>query len=251
MNRFAGTVVALTGAAGGIGSRIADDFRAEGARVSCFDLVKPETARSEDLWTIGDVRSSDDVNTFIAATERTHSRIDVLVNCAGAVGRAPVHEISDTEWARMIEVNLTGTFRCTRAALGVLRNQEGGGVVINVASQAGVRVEPFMAHYSAAKAAVLQFTKSVALEYAPAIRCNSICPGLIKTPMVHESLSGYAAQAGISYEKAVEERRSVIPLQRFQSARNLSDGVLFLASPQASEITGTNLDVSGGDLIPR
>ena len=251
MHRFPGTVVALTGAAGGIGSQIAASFRGEGARVSCFDLVTPEAAHSDDLWTVGDVRSTPDVDMFIAATAAVLGRLDVLVNCAGALSRGRVEELSDAEWEDVLGVNLTGTFRCTRAALRVMRTQPEGGVIINVASQAGVRVEPLMAHYSASKAAVLQFTRSVALENAPAIRCNSICPGLIETKLVRDSLADYATQAGMSYDEALEERRSVIPLQRFQSAEDLADGVLFLASRQAAAITGANLDVSGGEMIPR
>ncbi|WP_413188820.1 SDR family NAD(P)-dependent oxidoreductase [Paraburkholderia sacchari] len=154
------------------------------------------------------------------------------------------------DWERVIGVNLTATFKCTRTALGVMRSQESG-VIVNVASQAGVRVQPNMAHYSASKAAVLQFTKSVALEYAPTIRCNSITPGLIETGLVRQAWTEYAEQVGITFEEARAQRLRVIPLQRFQTAKNVSDGVLFLASKEACTITGTNLDVSAGELIPR
>jgi NAD(P)-dependent dehydrogenase (short-subunit alcohol dehydrogenase family) len=214
-------------------------------------MVAPAPGFTGALWTTGDVRSSDDVDWFVQSTREELGHIDVLINCAGAVSRAPVEDITDEDWATVIDVNLTGTFRCTRAALKVMTGQARGGCVVNVASQAGIRVEPMMAHYSASKAAVLQFTKSVALEYAPIVRVNSICPGLIETSMVRESLAGYAKNAGLTYDEAVTARRKEIPMGRFQSAKNLSDGVLFLASSAAGEITGANLDVSGGELIPR
>ncbi|WP_321794716.1 SDR family oxidoreductase [Caballeronia sp. J97] len=250
MKRFEGSVVAITGAAGGLGSQIAEAFRAEGARVSCTDIRKPDSVDPADLWTVGNIVQTSDANAFVESTRERFGALHVLVNCAGAVGRSMVHAIEDDDWDRVVGVNLTATFKCTRAALKIMRSQEGG-VIVNVASQAGVRVQPNMAHYSASKAAVLQFTKSVALEYAPKIRCNSVTPGLIETPLVRQAWIEFANQVGITFEEARAQRLSVIPLQRFQTAQNVSDGILFLASKEACTITGTNLDVSAGELIPR
>lgn len=211
----------------------------------------PADAPEDQVWYAGDVSSAADADGFVDTAERTLGGLDVLVNCAGVASRAPVHEITEEQWDRVMDVNLKGTFLCSRAALRVLTEQPGGGVIINLASQAGVRIEPGMASYCASKAAVLQFTRSLALEYAPRVRANAVCPGLIETAMVQAAFAAYAEQSGRTYEDVREERRSVIPLGRFQSAKNLSDSVLFLASDAASEITGVVFDVSGGEMIPR
>jgi NAD(P)-dependent dehydrogenase (short-subunit alcohol dehydrogenase family) len=248
--RFRDKVVAVTGAFGGIGSQIARDFRDEGAKVSCFDLRKPEGAPDDVLWTTGDVRHTKEVNAFVEATVREHGAVDILVNGAGVLRRAAVHDITDEEWDLLFDINIGGTFKCTRAALPHMVEQKGG-TIINIASPSGIRVESNMAHYSASKAAVIQFTKNVAIEYAPSIRCNSICPGFIETQMVRDGMTEYADQLGLTYDEVMAERLRTIPLQMVQTARNVSDGVLFLASDQAAAITGANLDVSAGELIPR
>ena len=160
--------------------------------------------------------------------------------------RAPVEEIEVADWDQVFAVNVRGTFLGTKAVIPPMRSQQSGGVIINIASQAGIRVEPFMSHYSASKAAVIQFTKAVALENAPRIRCNTVCPGLVETAVVRKSLGEYAAKEGIPYAEAVVQRQSTIPMGRFQTADNLADAVLFLVSDHASEITGATLDVTGG-----
>jgi NAD(P)-dependent dehydrogenase (short-subunit alcohol dehydrogenase family) len=250
-NRFDDVRVAILGAGAGLGAQIASDFEGEGARVARFDLRLPKEVHQDRLWWAGDVSSAEDVDGFMAGTLRELGGVDVLVNCAGVASRAAVHEIAEDAWDRVMNVNLKGTFLSVRAVLPVMIDQPGGGVIINLASQAGVRVEPGMSSYCASKAAVIQFTKSVALEYSPRIRANAVCPGLIETELVQNAFADYAKQSGKSYDEVRDERRSVIPLRRFQTPKNLSDSVLFLASDSASEITGAVFDVSGGEMIPR
>lgn len=249
---FQGKVVCVTGGAQGLGAAIAEQFAEQGAHVSVADRDVAATVDSEQRRHFGcDVTSESDVERWVGQTLDNYGKIDVLINCAGTLSRAPVHEITSAEWDRVFAVNVRGTFLPTRSVLQVMLKQPPGGVIINIASQAGVRVEPLMAHYSASKAAIIQFTKSVALEYAPHVRCNTVSPGLVETTLVQRSLGEYARTAGISYAEAVEQRKATIPMKRFQTAHNLADGVLFLASERASEITGVNLDVTGGELIPR
>lgn len=250
-NRFDDARVAVVGAGAGLGAQIASDFAGEGARVARFDLRPPDEVREDLWWWAGDVSSAEDVDGFMAGAVRELGGVDVLVNCAGVASRASVHEMAEHDWDRVMNVNLKGTFLTTRAVLPVMMDQPSGGVIINLASQAGVRVEPGMSSYCASKAAVIQFTKSVALEYAPHIRANAVCPGLIETALVRSAFAEYAAQSGMSYDEVRDERRSIIPMGRFQTPKNLSDSVLFLASASASEITGAVFDVSGGEMIPR
>lgn len=251
MSRFDGVRVAVTGAGAGLGEQIASDFASEGAQVARFDLRLPPEIPTDQRWWGGDVSSAEDVARFMSEAARDLGGIDVLVNCAGVASRAPVHEIDEAAWDRVMNVNLKGTFLSVRAALPFMLDQPNGGVVINLASQAGVRVEPGMSSYCASKAAVLQFTKSVALEYSPRVRANAVCPGLIETQLVQAAFAEYAEHAQKTYEEVREERRSIIPMGRFQTPKNLSDSVLFLASDAASEITGAVFDVSGGEMIHR
>jgi NAD(P)-dependent dehydrogenase (short-subunit alcohol dehydrogenase family) len=248
-HRFDDVRVAVIGAGAGLGAQIAADFETEGARLARFDLKLPDGARAGQFWWEGDVSSASDVDGFMSETRRVLGGVDVLVNCAGVASHAQVHEIAEEAWDRVMDVNLKGTFLTTRAVLPIMIGQADGGVIINLASQAGLRVEAGMSSYCASKAAVLQFTKSVALEYAPQIRANAVCPGLIETDLVQRAFSEYAAQAGKTYEQVRGERRSVIPMGRFQTPKNLSDSVLFLASDAASQITGAVFDVSGGEMI--
>jgi len=248
--RFKNSVVALLGGNSGIGRATASAFTGEGAIVSKADVAF--TADYCDLSEFHcDVTSENDIIRWLEEIERVYGKIDVLVNCAGVVARGAAHTIEESDWQRVFDINTKGTFLSTKIALRLMLKQQSGGSIINIASQAGVRVERDMAHYSASKAAIIQFTKSVALEYAPKVRCNSVSPGLVDTELMRNSMKLFAEKSGRSYDEVLHERTSSIPMQRLQSAESIAEGVLYLASEAASDITGVNLDISGGELIPR
>ena len=237
--------VVVTGGSAGVGAQIVADFLEEGASVAVLD-VKPSD-NADALFAHCDVSDSASVEAAVHQVVDALGDIDVLVNNAGAVSRFRAQDLPESEWDRIFDINIKGTYLVTRAALPSLLRTHGS--IVNVASQAGVRAETLLSHYCAAKAAVVHYTRALALELAPDVRVNVVCPGFVETEMAHASLVGVAAQTGQSYEEVRDARRSVIPLDRFQSPKDISNGVRFLVGAGASEITGQVLNVSGGQTL--
>jgi NAD(P)-dependent dehydrogenase (short-subunit alcohol dehydrogenase family) len=172
-------------------------------------------------------------------------RVDILVNNAGVGGSRPLVELSDEELDLHLNVNLRATILLTRELLrGML--EQGEGVVINISSQAGKRGFPGIAHYSASKAGVLGFTRSLAAEVAPKVRVNAICPGMVLTGMMQDNIRQTSESKGISLDDSRAEWGSGIPMGHMQEPVDIANAVLFLASDAAREITGEALNVSGG-----
>jgi NAD(P)-dependent dehydrogenase (short-subunit alcohol dehydrogenase family) len=177
-------------------------------------------------------------------TERLGS-VDILVNNAGVGASRPLVELSDEELDLNLNVNLRATILLTRELLrGML--ERGEGVVINISSQAGKRGFPNITHYSASKAGVLGFTRSLAAEVAPKVRVNAICPGMVLTGMMQNNIRQTSERKEISLDDAYAEWSSGIPMGRMQQPVDIANAALFLASDAAREITGEALNVSGG-----
>jgi NAD(P)-dependent dehydrogenase (short-subunit alcohol dehydrogenase family) len=177
-------------------------------------------------------------------TERLGS-VDILVNNAGVGGSRSLVELSDEELDLNLDVNLRATILLTRELLrGMLERSEG--VVINISSQAGKRGFPDISHYSASKAGVLGFTRSLAAEVAPKVRVNAICPGMVLTGMMQNNIRQTSERKEISLYEARAEWSSGIPMGRMQQPVDIANAALFLASDAASEITGEALNVCGG-----
>lgn len=244
---FGQRVVCVTGAGRGIGRAIAVAFAVCGALVCVNDIeadwagqVAGElmAARSEALSFAADVANPKAVAAMFAAIDQTWGRIDVLVNNAGV---EPVHSIFDhplEAWQRALDVNLTGTFLCTQQAAQRMREQ-GGGVILNIASIAGKSQPLYLrSAYAASKAGQVGFTKEAAREFAPyGIRVNAICPGVIVTPMTEHLRQNEAQMA---------RWRSEIPLARLGEAEEVAALCLWLASDAASYVTGMAWHVDGG-----
>jgi 3-oxoacyl-[acyl-carrier protein] reductase len=161
------------------------------------------------------------------------------VNNAGIWKGAAIDEMSDGDWSEMLDVNLTGTFHCIRAAVPAMKSA-GAGRIVNVSSTAGQRGEAFHAHYAATKGAVISLTKSLATELAPhGITVNCVAPGWVETDMTAESLSGPEREAILSS----------IPLRRVARPEEIAGAVVFLASDLASFVTGEILNVNGGAVL--
>lgn len=237
-----GQTAVVTGAATGIGEAIAHRLSRAGATVAVADLNfdgAGEVARAIGGAAFAvplDITQSDSVDAGMAELLARTGRLDILVNNAGIAGRtAPVWEVTDEDWQQIIAVNMTGAFYCCRAALPHMRTRRYGRIV-NIASIAGKEGNPNMCGYSATKAAVIGFTKSAAKEVATEGICiNAVAPAVVRTKILDQ-----LTQAQVDYMTAR------IPMRRTGLPEEIAAVVHFLASPDASFVTGQCYDASGG-----
>ena len=254
--RIDGAIAVVTGAAQGLGLGIAERLARNGATVVLADLqhVKVE-AEAGKLHEQGsavfprplDVSDSASVNACFDAVVETHGRLDILVNNAG-VGQkvAPVVELNDSEWDRVMRVTLTGTFYCCRAAGGIMERQESG-CIVNISSINGQNPAALVAAYNAAKEGVISLTRTLALELAAyGVRVNAVCPGPVYTEFNRSNMAQRSKTLGLTEEEMIERIRGAIPLGRWGEPEDIANGVAFLCSPAAGWITGEVLRVSGG-----
>ena len=232
----------VTGAATGIGEAIARRLAAAGATVGVADL--DQAGAGDVAGSIGngafplrmDIAKSDSVRSAVAEALQRTGRIDILVNNAGIAGRAaPLWEQSDEDWQQIIAVNLTGVFHCCRAVIGHMRERHYGRIV-SIASIAGKEGNPNMTGYSATKAAVIGFTKSLAKEVATDGICvNAVAPAVVRTRILDQLT-----------EAQIEYMTQRIPMRRTGKPEEIAAVVHFLASPDCSFVTGQCYDASGG-----
>lgn len=232
MNRLDGAVALVTGGASGIGRACCERFASEGASVVSLDLEGGDHRV--------DVRDEDAVGAAIAGVVEEHGRLDIVVNSAGVAGGGPVHLVDRADWQRVIDINLTGTFLVCKHALRHMVPQ-GSGSIVNIASIEGVQGTEGGSSYNAAKGAVVILTKNMAIDYGRAgIRVNCICPGFIDTPLLR-SVMGSEGMAQVR-----DVYRDLHVLGRFGRADEIASAAAFLASEDASFVTGHALVVDGG-----
>lgn len=249
MGRLAGKVAVITGAGSGIGRAAAEMFVAEGARVVCVDRNGSEEAVADALGDAAvaahaDVSVEADVRAAIETAESAFGRLDVLFNNAGFGGpRAPLHEQSVEVWDTIHDVNLKGVFLGMKHGIAAML-RTGGGSVVNTASAAGLIGMELHSVYGAAKAGVIALTKAAAMDYATqGIRVNAICPGMTWTGLVPGSSEHPVPTA----DHPVPPGQ---PMGRWGLPTELAAAALFLASDEASFITGVALPVDGGYVCP-
>lgn len=243
LQKLQGKVAIVTGASRGIGKAIALHLASEGATV-VVNYARSSTAADEVVAEIAaaggtaqavqaDVAQSDQVDVLIKTTKDAYGSIDVLVNNAGITRDTLLLRMKPADWQAVIDTNLTGVFFCTRAVSKLMLKQRSGRI-INIASVAGQMGNPGQANYSAAKAGVIGFTKTVAKEFAPrGITVNAVAPGFIETDMTH----------GLDNEAILQ----FIPLGRYGQADEIAGMVRFLAAdPAGAYITGQVFNVDGG-----
>ncbi|MFD7310278.1 SDR family NAD(P)-dependent oxidoreductase [Promicromonospora sp. NPDC059942] len=239
MTAFDGLVAVVTGGSSGIGAAIVRRLRAGGARVAVFD-VDPDAADADVALPV-DVTDAASVDAAVAAVEQEFGRLDVLVNNAGIGAQGTVADNPDEEWLRVLDLNVVGIARTTRAALPLLRRSPAAAIV-NTCSIAATAGLPQRALYSASKGAVLALTQAMAADHVrEGIRVNAVNPGTVDTPWVGRLLASAADPAG---ERAALEARQ--PHGRLVSADEVAEAVAYLASPQAASTTGTTIAVDGG-----
>nr|WP_321440611.1 SDR family oxidoreductase [uncultured Hyphomonas sp.] len=238
-----GKSVLITGAGRGIGAGIAELFVAAGAHVALNDIKVPPAGfpavseGGDTLWVAGDVSKLESVEDIVDQVEAWR-KIDVLVNCAGVAGElTALHNQSVDDWQNVIDVNLKGTYLMSQAVARYMKQRQSG-VILNIASLAGLTGFPASNSYGVSKAAVVMLTKTLATELARyQIRVNAIAPGVIEAPMLGHMTGG---KEGLS---AVVRR---VPLGRLGLPQDIANAAMFLASNAASYITGVTLPVDGG-----
>jgi NAD(P)-dependent dehydrogenase (short-subunit alcohol dehydrogenase family) len=252
--RFEGRTAIVTGAARGMGHAIAAAFLAEGGAVTMLDIeadgvqsaaAQLDAGGERTLARRCDVTSAADADAAVAATVERFGGVDCLVNCAGVLTMGPIGELTEEQWDITMDVNAKGVFLMMRAAIPALR-ASGAASIVNIASQSGKRGEELLAHYCASKAAVILLTRGAALDLAPAIRVNSVCPGYVDTAMQDAVAAEVAAETGTPASELLAEWVKEVPMGRFQQADDVAKLVLFLASDDASEITGEDVNITGG-----
>jgi NAD(P)-dependent dehydrogenase (short-subunit alcohol dehydrogenase family) len=237
-------VALVTGAARGIGLAVAKRFLADGWRVALLDieaelLDRAVAALADPDRTLAlhcDVSDAAAVASAMQAVSRRFGRLDALVNNAGVAVFAPLLETSDQDWNRVLAVNLTGPFLCTKAAASLMR-EHGGGAIVNITSISAVRASTLRSAYGTSKAGLAHLTKQLAVELASlGIRVNAVAPGPVETAMAK---AVHTPEIRADYHDA-------IPLNRYGLEEELAEAVFFLCSERSSYITGQILAVDGG-----
>jgi 3-oxoacyl-[acyl-carrier protein] reductase len=239
-----GKVALVTGGAQGIGRAIGLLLAQKGATIVISDInIQKAEETAQEIEALGqkamavqvDVANFQEVEKMVDAIVEKFSRIDILVNNAGITRDKLILRMSEEDWDSVIRINLKGTFNCTKAALKYMSRQRSGKIV-NIASVVGMMGNAGQANYSASKAGIIGFTKTIAREFAQrGINVNAIAPGYIQTPMTD-----------VLPEKVKEELKRLIPMERLGQPEDVAQAVLFLVSEASSYITGQVLNVNGG-----
>jgi len=248
--RLTGKVALVTGGGSGIGRATVVQFAREGARVVILDQDRTGAeaaarAVADAGGTVrvieGDVAVAADAERAVRETRAAFGRLDVLVNNAGRELVASLPETTEADWDRVVDVNLKSIFLLSRAAIPVMAAQ-GGGVIVNTASQLGLVGARRFGAYTASKGAVVNLTRSMALDCAPlAIRVNAVCPGAIDTPLLRRQFTGRPGPQG-----TLDDLARLHPLGRLGRPEEVSAAIVFLASDEATFVTGSILVVDGG-----
>jgi NAD(P)-dependent dehydrogenase (short-subunit alcohol dehydrogenase family) len=246
-----GKIVLVTGATSGIGAAIAEAAAGAGAiqMLSGRSVERGETVcrtveaiGASAAFVAGDLSDPAFADRLVDATVERFGRIDVLVNNAGLIFRGSIEHCTDEEWHRTMAVNLHAVFYLSRAAVRAMKRQ-GGGAIVNIASDWGLVGGPNALAYCASKGAVVQMTRSMALDHAADhIRVNAVCPGDTATPMLDSAI----ALRGVDREEGLKQLGAAVPMGRVGTPEEIAKPVIFLASDDAAYITGATLAVDGG-----
>ncbi|WP_374345893.1 SDR family NAD(P)-dependent oxidoreductase [Phenylobacterium sp.] len=242
--RFSGKTAVVTGGASGIGLAAARRLHAEGAAVVIADLndglgeaAARELGDGRCVYQHTDVSAWEDIQALMQIAKEAFGGLDILFNNAGIGSFAATPDLAVEDWRRVIDIDLTAVFLGCKAAIPLMR-ERGGGAIVNTASASGMAADFSFAAYNAAKAGVINYTRAVAIDHAREnIRCNAVSPGPVDTPII----AGVNQMPGV--REIWDER---VPMGRFARPEEIAAVVLFLASDEASYLTGANIPVDGG-----
>jgi len=242
---FSGKVVLVTGGARGIGRGITETFLRAGADVVICGRNEPDDlprdGDREAVFVTADVRDAEQVDALVAAITDRFGRLDVLVNNAGGSPPADTATASSRFTTAIIALNLVAPIVCAQAAYAVMKDQAEGGVILNIASVSGTRANPGSIAYGAAKAGLINATKTLGVEFAPEVRVVCVTVGLVVTEQAHVF---YGDEEGIAAVGAT------VPLGRMADPADIADVCLMMASPLARYVTGEQVVVHGGGELP-
>ncbi len=244
---FSGQVAIVTGGSRGVGRGITETLLGAGADVVICGRNEPEerdlpSAEGRTaVFVRADVREADQAASTVREAAERFGRLDLLVNNAGGSPSIPAADASPRFVSSVVALNLLAPFYCAQAANAVMRDQERGGSVINIASVSGLRPSPGSAAYGAAKAGLINLTRTLALEWAPTVRVNCVVAGMVATEAADDHYGGPDGVAAVA---------ATVPLGRLATPRDVADLCLFLASPLASYISGAAVELHGGGESP-
>lgn len=239
----------VTGGAGGIGGAIVSALQGRGYQVAVLDIATPEAAAHDDIraesarYFVADVTSGESVGEAVRHARSFLPALDLLVNAAGVSTMNHALALTEEEWELNMRVNARGVFLVCKEAIPFMPD---GSSVVNIASAAGKRGAPLLAHYAASKFAVVGLTQSLALELAPRIRVNAVCPGYIRTAMQDREVEWEASLSQTSPEVIRAGYVANTPMRRLGMPEDIAKAVCFLASDDADFITGQSINVDGG-----
>ena len=241
--RLEGKTVIITGGGSGIGLACTRLFCDEGAQVAIIGRRQDrlESAAKEVggqvLAVTGDLTNNSDLDRLVTETLNAFGKIDIVVNNGGVFTGSPVHETKDEDWDSIMDVNMRSVFQLTKRVLPHMIERKSGNF-IHISSILGLVAVPGVAAYNVSKGALLQFNRSLAVEYGPVgIRSNAVCPGLVKTEMTEGLMSD---------EELMKEWSRDYPIGRFGAPQDIANACLYLASDESSFVTGVALPVDGG-----
>lgn len=256
---LAGRGAVVTGGGRGIGAAVARSLAEEGTAVvvaarttrEIEQVAEELRGRGAKAWAVScDVTDEAGVQEMGREARRLLGSVDVLVNSAGDSDSAPLRKIALSDWQRMLDVNATGTFLCTREFAPEMAGR-GWGRIVNVASLVGLEGAKYVAHYSAAKHAVLGFTRSIAIEFAgTGVTVNAVCPGYVDTPMTERTLASVEARSDLSHEEALKAVLASAGQDRLVSAEEVAAAVVDLCAG-GSELTGQSIVLKSGGVRAR
>lgn len=245
-----GKAAIVTGAGSGIGRAITTLFAEEGARVAVVDVSESDGKETVELlrkrggdaiFIQGDISNSAIVKRIVETTVKNYERVDILCNNAGVESMGSILEITEENWDKVMSINLKGVFLCSKHSVPKMV-ENGGGVIINIASVLGLIGSKGEAAYCASKGGIISLTRAMALDFAPHnIRVNCICPGSVLTPTFKRVMTSLG-----DYEAAFQRNLDKIPLKRIAEPEEIAYAALYLASEKASYITGSVLVIDGG-----
>src|SRR6202451_557662 len=246
-DRLKGKVALVTAAAQGIGRAIADKFAAEGAKLIATDLDPNKLQGLRGSLHKLDVRAEKDIEAFGNEVARQFGPLDILVNCAGYVHQGTVFDCSDRDWDFSFDLNVKSMHRTIKTFLPPMLEKRAGAIVNIASAVSSIRGVPNRYVYGATKAAVIGLTKAVAADFIKQdVRCNAICPGTIESPSLDERITALSKQTGRSFDEVQKDFIARQPMGRLGAPAEVAALALFLASDEASYITGQAHLVDGG-----